>query len=115
MSGRTRLNSTSYLQKQTIAIGFAKRLRNNGAYGLTRNSMYFRVNSVFWGIGFLLDSVHLLLGESIWSIFNFLIVTLWEEKQMKGKFGDEYLEYKEQVPRFINIRLKRKVLYFVRY
>ena len=90
------------------AIGNAKRLRTTGAYGLTRNPMYFGLNAAFWGIGFVTDDLSVLIGAFIWSSLNYLSVTLWEEKQMFEKFGDEYLEYKKRVPRFIPIKLKRK-------
>ena len=87
--------------KPAAAIGFAKRLRTSGAYGLTRNPMYFGLNSAFWGTAILLDSLVVLIGAFIWSLLNVISVMLWEEKQMTGKFGQAYLEYKKQVPRFI--------------
>lgn len=93
--------------KPAAAIGFAKKLRATGAYGLTRNPMYFGVNAAFWGTGLVLDDLSVLFAAFIWSLFNYLSVILWEEKQMAGKFGDEYLEYKKRVPRFIPLRLKR--------
>jgi len=94
--------------KPAASIGFAKRLRTKGAYELTRNPMYFGLNAAFWGTGFLLDDLSVLIGALIWSILNYLSVTLWEEKQMYGKFGEKYLEYKKNVPRFIPIKWKRK-------
>jgi protein-S-isoprenylcysteine O-methyltransferase Ste14 len=94
--------------KPAAAIGFAKRLRTREAYGLTRNPMYFGLNAAFWGTGFLLDDLSVLTGALIWSLLNYLSVTLWEEKQMYGKFGEEYLEYKKIVPGFIPIKWKRK-------
>lgn len=94
--------------KPAAAIGFAKRLRSTGAYGLTRNPMYFGLNAAFWGTGLLFDSLKILIGALIWSILNYLSVTLWEEKQMTGKFGEEYIEYKKRVPRFIPIKWRRK-------
>ncbi|MBL7129151.1 MAG: isoprenylcysteine carboxylmethyltransferase family protein [Ignavibacteria bacterium] len=93
--------------KPAAAIGFAKRLRDTGAYGLTCNPMYFGLNATFWGTGLLLDNLSVLIGAFIWSILNYLSVTLWEEKQMYSKFGEEYLEYKKRVPRFIPIRLTK--------
>ncbi len=94
--------------RPAAAIGFAKKLRDNGAYGLSRNPMYFGLNAAFWGIGFMLGKPSIILGAFIWSLLNYLSVTLWEEKQMLGKFGDEYLKYKNNVPRFIPLKLNRK-------
>jgi len=94
--------------KPAAAIGYAKKLRNTGAYGLTRNPMYFGLNAAFWGTGVLLDNLSLLVAAFIWSFLNYLSVTLWEEKQMYGKFGEEYLDYKKRVPRFIPVKWKKK-------
>jgi len=99
-----------YQLRPAAAIGFAKRLRDKGAYGLTRNPMYFGLNAAFWGVGLVLDKTSIVIGAFIWSSMNYLSVTLWEEKQMYGKFGDEYLEYKKRVSRFIPIKLNRSDL-----
>lgn len=91
--------------RPAAAIGFARRLRDSGAYGLTRNPMYFGLNAAFWGAGLLLDRTSIVLGALIWSFLNYVSVTLWEEKQMFRKFGEEYLEYKKKVPRFLPIKI----------
>ena len=90
--------------KPAAAIGFARKLRTTGVYGLTRNPMYFGLSTAIFGTGFLLDDLTILLTALIWSCLNYLSVTLWEEKQIFGKFGEEYLEYKKRVPRFIPIK-----------
>ncbi len=87
--------------KPAAAIGFAKKLRDKGAYGMTRNPMYFGLNAAFWGTGLLIDKLAVLIAALIWSILNYLSVVLWEEKQMYGKFGEEYIGYKKRVPRFV--------------
>lgn len=94
------------LLRPEAALGLAKRLRTTGAYALTRNPMYFGVNSAFWGVGILLGMTHVLIAALLWSATNYSMVVLWEEKQLQRKFGEEYLEYKSRVPRFIP-RLKR--------
>jgi protein-S-isoprenylcysteine O-methyltransferase Ste14 len=93
--------------RPAAAIGFAQKLRTTGVYGLTRNPMYFGLSTAIWGSGFLLDDLTLLLMALIWSCLNLLSVTLWEEKQIYNKFGEEYLEYKKRVPRFIPIKWNR--------
>lgn len=94
--------------KPAAAIGFAKKLRDTGAYKLTRNPMYFGLNASFWGVGLALGRPSILLGAFMWSSLNYLSVTMWEEKQMMGKFGDTYLDYKRRVPRFIPIKMNRR-------
>ena len=94
--------------RPAAAIGKANRLRDSGAYGLTGNPMYFGLNAAFWGLGLVSGNTSILCGAFIWSSFNYLSVTLWEEKQMYGKFGDEYLKYKKRVPRFLPVILKRQ-------
>ncbi|MFH1561894.1 MAG: isoprenylcysteine carboxylmethyltransferase family protein [Nitrospirota bacterium] len=89
------------LLKPAGAMGLAKKLRTSGAYGYTRNPMYFGVCSVFWGVGILLCLSYILIAALIWSIFNYLWVVIGEEKGIESKFGEEYLEYKRRVPRFI--------------
>ena len=69
--------------------------------------MYFGLNAVLWGVGLVLDQTSIVIGAFIWSFMNYLSVTLWEEKQMYGKFGDEYIEYKKRVSGFIPIKLNR--------
>jgi protein-S-isoprenylcysteine O-methyltransferase Ste14 len=93
--------------KPAAAIGYAKKLRDKGAYGLTRNPMYFGLNAAFWGTGFLFDDLSVLIGAFIWSVLNYLSVTLWEEKQMYHKFGEDYMEYKKAVPRFIPMKFRK--------
>jgi len=95
--------------KPAAAIGFATRLRRTGAYGLTRNPMYFGLNSALWGTALTIDLLPILIAAFIWSTLNFLTVTIWEEKQMLRKFGDEYLEYKKEVPRFLPLRFRKRI------
>jgi protein-S-isoprenylcysteine O-methyltransferase Ste14 len=93
--------------RPAAAIGFATRLRTTGAYGLTRNPMYFGLNSALWGTALAIDLLPILIAAFIWSSINVLTVTLWEEKQIYGKFGDEYLKYKKKVPRFLPLRFRK--------
>ncbi len=89
------------LLKPAAALGLARKLRTSGAYAYTRNPMYFGVCSVFWGVGILLCLSYILMAALIWSAFNYFWVVFGEEKQVESKFGEEYLDYKRRVPRFI--------------
>lgn len=94
--------------KPAGTVGQAKSLRQKGAYGYTRNPMYFGGNAMFWGTAIVLDSLVLLLAASIWLLGNYLEIVLWEEKQLNEKFGEEYREYKRRVPRFFPINLRKR-------
>jgi protein-S-isoprenylcysteine O-methyltransferase Ste14 len=37
----------------------------------------------------------------------FYFVSKWEERELTERFGEEYLRYKEAVPRFIPYRKKK--------
>lgn len=94
--------------KPAGTVGCAKSLRDKGAYGLTRNPMYFGGNALFWGTAIVLDNLVLLLAACIWLFGNYLVIVLWEEKQLIRKFGEEYREYKRRVPRFFPVNLRRR-------
>jgi len=89
------------LLKPAGALGLAKKLRTSGAYAYTRNPMYFGVCSILWGVGILQGLSYVLIAALIWSAFNYFWVVIGEEKGVEAKFGEEYLEYKRRVSRFI--------------
>jgi protein-S-isoprenylcysteine O-methyltransferase Ste14 len=76
-----------------------------GPYKYSRNPMYLAVITTFLGI-FLLFG-HLLLF--FYFLFSFpalhLFVILVEEPELRQKFGQEYVQYTEKIPRWF---LKRK-------
>ena len=72
-----------------------------GMYGYVRNPMILGVLTVLIG-----ESVSILSYRiMIWVVCFFLINTIWfvvfEEPSLEKKFGDEYRQYKENVPRWI--------------
>ena len=85
-----------------------RRLVSRGLYKHVRNPMY-------WGMALALFGEALLIAEFRWSLLIYAaaliaivyaFVLLYEEPALKRRFGDEYEEYKSEVPRWIP-RLRR--------
>jgi len=72
-----------------------------GLYRYVRNPMYVGVAAVIFGQALLFGSVRLLIyGALVWLAF-FLFVLLYEEPKLRDTFGDEYLRFCQNVPRWI--------------
>ncbi len=53
------------------------------------------------GLGILLRSLSLILiFTPAFVLLNLIYLKAIEEKEMEGKFGDEYLRYKREIPMF---------------
>ncbi len=78
-----------------------KKLVIRGLFKYTRNPMYLSHLLVFLG-EFLIFGRILLLLYLILAFFGFnLLVTKWEEPQLKKRFGIEYGDYLKKVPRWL--------------
>lgn len=74
---------------------------DDGIYGISRNPIYVAMTLIYMGIAFLFNS--------FWSLSPLVLVLtvihygviLREEKYLEGKFGSEYLNYKNRVRRWI--------------
>jgi len=73
----------------------------SGVYRLTRNPMYVGLTLVFAGllIYFQVSWGLVFVPLAVWLITNWVIVP--EEKYLGEKFGEEYLQYKSKVRRWI--------------
>ena len=88
-------NTTHKVNKPTTAIV------KTGIYQHTRNPIYLSVIILFIGVSFIINSiVMLLLIIPMFIILNQGVVKR-EEKYLESKFGDEYIEYKNTVRRWI--------------
>ncbi len=79
----------------------SKHLVIDGIYGYVRNPMILGVLTVLIG-----ESIAILSFKIfIWALCFFVINNIWfiifEEPNLEKKFGDEYREYKRNVPRWI--------------
>ena len=74
--------------------------RKNGIYRLNRNPMYLGFNCfTLAAILYTLNIVVIILGVYSMVIYHFII--LGEEKFLKSRFGNEYVEYKKKVKRYL--------------
>ncbi|MDP2899473.1 MAG: isoprenylcysteine carboxylmethyltransferase family protein [Candidatus Bathyarchaeota archaeon] len=73
----------------------------DGVFGWTRNPMYLGAFMVFLGEGLLLASLPLLIvSAAAWVLFHVYVV-IREEPKLREKFGAEYTDYVESVPRWL--------------
>ena len=76
------------------------KLVTSGPYGIVRNPMMEGQYFVFAGLGFLLDlgAMFLLLPILILAMHGFTVFI--EEPNLKSRFGQEWIDYAERVPRW---------------
>ncbi len=72
-----------------------------GPYLLTRNPMYLAMTAIYLGIGAAASWgwVFILLPVVITSVYMYVIRK--EERYLEGKFGQQYLDYKRRVRRWL--------------
>lgn len=74
---------------------------SSGVFGFSRNPVYLAMTLLYLGVALLLDSIWILL-LIIPVLFLITVgVILREEKYLTEKFGDEYLNYKKRVRRWL--------------
>jgi protein-S-isoprenylcysteine O-methyltransferase Ste14 len=78
-----------------------RRLVVRGVYRQVRNPMISGVFSILLGEVALLGSLPLLVWVLIVFVANAIYIPLIEEPSLQNRFGDEYLDYRRNVPRWI--------------
>ncbi len=78
-----------------------KKLVVIGIYSHVRNPMITGVLSGLIGESILFSSLNIFAWAVIFFIINNIYFSLFEEPGLRNRFGDEYLEYKRNVPRWI--------------
>ena len=73
----------------------------SGVYGYVRNPMITGVFLVLTGESIILGSIPVTLWTLLFVLTNLIYIPLIEESELAERFGDEYLAYKENVPRWI--------------
>jgi len=73
----------------------------NGIFRVSRNPMYVALTLLYLGIGFWVNSLWIVLFVVPVIIFMNQGVIKREEKYLERKFGNEYLQYKSKVRRWI--------------
>ena len=73
----------------------------DGVYRFTRNPIYLGFGLIIAGLGILLNNLWMVIMVlPVWIAIHKLAV-IPEEKYLEEKFGEEYLEYKKKVRRWI--------------
>lgn len=78
-----------------------KYMVKNGLYGRTRNPMYLAYLGIFLGEFFVFGHISLLAYALFMMLLMHLYVVLFEEPDLKKRFGEAYAEYAKHVPRWI--------------
>jgi protein-S-isoprenylcysteine O-methyltransferase Ste14 len=78
-----------------------KRLVVAGIYRYVRNPMISGVLTVLFGESLVFRSVGLAQWAIAFFVINAIYIPLFEERQLEGRFGDDYRAYKRSVPRWI--------------
>jgi protein-S-isoprenylcysteine O-methyltransferase Ste14 len=78
-----------------------ERLVVAGPYRHVRNPMISGVLSVLLGEGLLLGSPGILICAAVFFVVNAAYIPLVEEPGLVRRFGDDYVEYRGNVPRWI--------------
>jgi len=84
-----------------------KGLISHGLYRISRNPLLLGIVCLFFGSALLVGS----LSALVFSILVFITFDLWariEERQLELTFGNPYLQYKKEVPRWIKFGIKTK-------
>ena len=86
----------------------AKKLVVTGPYKYTRNPMISAVIICLLGESIFFGSYHLLIWSAVFFTANNIYFRLFEEPSLVKRFGREYVEYRENVPRWIPRLTARK-------
>ncbi len=77
------------------------RIVAHGLYRFSRNPMYLGFALCTFGLAILVDSAWMLLAVPIGLVLVDRTVITREERYLERKFGDEYLNYKRRVRRWL--------------
>jgi len=107
--------------KGTPTIWFAKHLKfligeepiqlvSSGLYKMSRNPMYLGVLNIALGQALFFESTTNLIYAGFLIVFFHLVVVLIEEPHLKKKYGQEFVDYTKQVPRWFGRRRSNIVI-----
>jgi protein-S-isoprenylcysteine O-methyltransferase Ste14 len=81
-----------------------------GIYKTVRNPMVSGISFVLLGEVIFFSSSSLLFLLTIWVLGNLIYTPLVEEPELEKRFGDSYLQYKRNVPRWVPVlRTENKI------
>jgi len=73
----------------------------SGPFALTRNPMYLAMVILYFGLAIIINTLWPFLFLPIVLIVMYYGVILREEKYLENKFGEEYIDYKKRIRRWI--------------
>ncbi len=76
-------------------------LVTSGPYRYTRNPIYFGVVLILFGLAIMTASLTVLISALGVFLFFWRALVIWEEKKLEETFGEEYLEFKRRVRRWL--------------
>ena len=103
LSGIIAFNAFKIMKENNTDINYNKpttKIIIKGSFHFTRNPLFLSLLLAFGSIAVFTNSVWLLvLLVSLFVIFNFVVVR--EERYLEECFGEEYIQYKKKVRRWI--------------
>ncbi len=110
--GRLAIRTFLAMRKNRTTLGYSQptaKLIVDGPFGFTRNPLYLVWLLLMGGIAIFANSMWYLVAL----LLLFLILNFWivprEEKYLENSFGDEYVQYKKRVSRWIGFDLKARI------
>ena len=104
VSGLIALNALMIMRKNKTAISFKNPTTKfivEGSFRFTRNPLYLSLLLVMVSIVVMTNSAwHLIALVGLFLFFNFWVVP-YEEKYLEKSFGEEYIQYKNGVRRWV--------------
>ena len=76
-----------------------RRLVVSGPYRFVRNPMIIGVISIIIGEALFFNSIVVLVWAVVFFTINSIYFEFFEERRLETKFGEDYLDYKEAVPK----------------
>lgn len=99
------MNAFLVHKKAIYSVDKIDKLVKSGVYSFVRHPFYSADIILAIGIFLFIPRLDALIAV-IWSIIIFVFWMNLEEKALIKKFGNEYIEYKKEVPMFIPIKCK---------
>lgn len=90
------------LTRVTGSVG-APELVVSGPFGYVRNPLYVGNILMYAGIGIMANALSpwLVLVAVVYFVFQYRMIVSLEEEFLAGQFGESYMVYKQNVPRFL--------------
>lgn len=79
----------------------AKKLVTDGVYAYVRNPMITGVFITLIGESLIVQSINIFIWALVFFVINSIYFIISEEPGLEKRFGEEYIEYKRHVPRWI--------------